>query len=223
MTAYHDDDREIRNHRSEEDEPNRVREAAPVYKADEKKKYTIDDYRAFKDEKRRELIDGKIFVMDAPSIKHQVIIGELHLLFRECMRLHDKKCRVLLSPCDVQLDSDQYTMVQPDLLVVCDEEKIRTRACMGAPDLAVEIISPSSRSRDAVLKLNKYTHAGVREYWLVDPENRSVIVYIRDPGGDGEGTYHWYSFEDVIPVGISDGECRVDFSVVAKAVEGLAD
>ena len=202
--------------------PESAREAAPVYKVGEKKKYTIEDYYAFKDEKRRELIDGKFYVMEAPSVKHQVIIGELYILFRECARLHDKKCRVLLSPCDVQLDADRYTMVQPDLLVVCDEEKIRTRVCMGAPDLAVEIMSPSSRSRDSVLKLNKYTKAGVREFWLVDPENRTVIVYSRNDEGDGEGTYHTYSFEDTIPIGISGGACSVDFKIVDEAARGLA-
>ena len=203
--------------------PGFAQEAAPVYKVKEKKKYTIDDYYAFKDEKRRELIDGKFFIMEAPTVKHQVIIGELHILFRECMRLHGKKCRVLLSPCDVQLDADRYTMVQPDLLVVCDEEKIRARVCMGAPDLLVEVMSASSRSRDAVLKLNKYTRAGVREYWLVDPENETVIVYIKDEKeGEGGGRYRQYSFADTIPVGISGGGCRVDFSIVAKEIEGLA-
>lgn len=220
-------------------------EAAPAYHVEQKRKFTIDDYYAFKDEKRRELIDGKFFIMEAPSVKHQVIIGELFSLFRECVKAHgkEKECRVLLSPCDVQLDRDKYTMVQPDLMIVCDGEKLRTRVCYGAPDLAVEVMSPSSRSRDAVLKLNKYAKAGVREYWLVDPENRSVIVCLPETDGgiseseeagrvdmkekngrrskNSGGTYRQYSFDDTIPVSISGGECEIDFSVVAQAIEGL--
>ena len=196
---------------------------APAPRPAEKRKYTTDDYYAFKDDIRRELIDGRLFVMDAPSVKHQVIIGELYILFRQCADVHGDKCRVILSPCDVQLDRDRYTMVQPDLLVICDNEKIRTRVCFGAPDLAVEIMSPSSRSRDSVLKLNKYMSAGVREFWLVDPENRTVIVYLAGEDGMSSNTFQIYSFNDSIPIGISGGECEVDFKVVSRAVEGLAD
>ena len=195
----------------------------PEESGTEDHRYTIDDYYAFKDEKRRELIDGKLFVMDAPSIKHQMIIGELYVLFRECSAVHGDTCRVLLSPCDVQLDGDRYTMVQPDLLVVCDNEKIRTRRCLGAPDLALEIMSPSSRGRDSILKLNKYMNAGVREFWLVDPENRKVIVYLLNENGEQGNSFFIYSFDDTIPIGISGGECSVDFRVIGKAVEGLAD
>ena len=195
-------------------------EAAPKYltDAEENRKYTIEDYYAFEDDIRRELIDGKFYVMEAPSVKHQVILGELFVLFRECAELHDHKCRVLFSPCDVQLDRDMYTMVQPDLFIVCDREEDLDRCVHGAPDLAVEIMSPSSRSRDSVLKLNKYMRAGVREYWLVDPQNETVLVYLRDENGNGEGRYHTYSFKDRIPVAISDGMCEVDFSVVARAI-----
>ena len=128
------------------------------------KKYTLDDYYALPEERRVELIDGVIYDMAAPSAIHQRILGDLHVLFRECADKYGMPCEVFLSPFDVHLDKDNYTMVQPDLLAVCGEtdEEIVTRY-EGAPDLVVEILSPSSRSKDQVLKLYKYQSAGVRE------------------------------------------------------------
>lgn len=215
----------IRAYGEEERPGEYVEEAVPAYRVGPggERKYTIADYYAFDDDIRRELIDGKFFIMEAPSVIHQVILGELYILFRECARLHEQNCRVLFAPCDVQLDRDQYTMVQPDLFVVCDDEKTRKRVIYGAPDLAVEIMSPSSRSRDSVLKFNKYMRAGVREYWLVDPETRTVLVYLRDADRDGSGTYKQYSFTDRIPVSISQGKCEVDFSIVSAAIEGIEE
>ena len=200
-----------------------LEEGAPAYRTDpdRERRFTIEDYYAFDDDIRRELIDGKFYIMEAPSVVHQVILGELHILFRKCAELHDQKCRVLFSPCDVQLDQDLYTMVQPDLFVVCDSEKTQKRVIYGAPDLAVEIMSPWSRSRDAVLKLHKYRKAGVREYWLVDPENRTVVVYLLNEGGDGDADSRKYSFTDRIPISISDGKCEIDFSVVSEAIDGI--
>ena len=191
--------------------------AGPLLK---EKKYTVDDYHAFKDDIRRELIDGRLFIMDSPTVLHQVIIGELYAIFRECAALHGDTCRVLLSPRDVQLDQDRYTMVQPDLMVICDNEKVRSHI-FGAPDLVAEIMSPSSRSRDSVLKLNKYMKAGIREFWLIDPENKTVIVYLANGNGEGVHSFQLYTFHDIIPVGLSGGECKVDFRIVARAVEGL--
>lgn len=188
----------------------------------ESRTYTVSDYYSFQDEIRRELIDGKFYIMEAPTVVHQTIIGELHLLFRECIRIHGKECRVLLSPLDVQLNADQYTMVQPDLILVCDRKKVLPRVCLGAPDLVVEVMSPSSRSRDSILKLNKYMRAGVREFWLVDPENRTVIVYLAGKKEDRqEDTFHLYTFEDHIPVGISGDECTIDFRIVSQAIRDL--
>ena len=188
-----------------------VQEETAEYAArKEKKKYTIDDYYALPEERRVELIDGVFYDMAAPSFVHQGVIGELHIQLKECEKKHKGACTVWLSPVDVQLDRDRYTMLQPDLIVICDQEKLQLRKCYGAPELAIEVISPSSRSRDSVLKLNKYKKAGVREFWLVDPENETVIVYLF-----GESmTFETYSFDDVIPIGISGGECSVDFSQI---------
>ena len=116
----------------------------------------------------------------------------------------------------MRLDRDERTMVQPDLLVVCGDYDIGARAFDGAPDLTLEILSPSTRSKDMLLKLHKYSCAGVREYWIVDPDRQTVLVY------DLEHEEYYpdkYSFEDEIPIRISEGECLIDFSRVLRRIE----
>ena len=175
------------------------------------RKYTLDDYYALPDEKRVELIDGVFYDMSAPSAIHQVILGDLHILFRECADRHGMPCHVFLSPFDVRLDRDEYTMVQPDLLIFCHDFDINMKRYEGAPDLAVEILSPSTRSKDMILKLYKYQNAGVREYWVVDPKTRTVTVHFFE---EEDYDPKRYTFEDEIPVNISGGTCRIDFSRV---------
>ena len=178
------------------------------------KRYTIDDYYALPEDRRVELIDGVIYDMAAPSGMHQRILGDLHILFRECAELHDMPCEVFLSPFDVRLDKDNYTMVQPDLLVVCGEYDVEHAIRYeGAPDLVIEILSPSTRSKDQLLKLIKYEHAGVREYWIVDPRYKTVTVHYFE---EEEYTPRKYEFESQIPVSISGGKCIIDFSLVGK-------
>ena len=190
-----------------------VREEAAEYPAPPRRKYTIDDYYALPEDQRMELIDGVFYDMGTPSMTHQKILGELYLLFRECTDRHAPHCDVYLSPCDVRLDRDNYTMVQPDLLVICrqyDHDAIRYE---GAPDLTVEILSPSSRHKDMILKLYKYKNAGVREYWVIDPKKRIVIVHMLQ---EEDYAPVIYGFDAVIPIGISEGKCSIDFSRVAR-------
>ncbi len=179
------------------------------------RRYTIDDYYALPDDQRVELIDGKFYDMGAPALIHQKILGDLHILFRECADRHGMPCEVYLSPCDVRLDMDNYTMVQPDLLVICREYDIHAIRYEGAPDLVVEILSPSSRSKDMILKLYKYQNAGVREYWIIDPKYRTVTVHYFE---EEEYQPKTYSFDSEIPLAISQGECSIDFS---RIMEGL--
>lgn len=178
--------------------------------------YTLEDYYALPDERRVELIDGVFYDMAAPTVIHQKILGELHLLFRECADSHENQCEVFLSPCDVRLDCDDRTMVQPDLLVMCHPYDIGAKAFQGAPDLTLEILSPSTRAKDMLLKLYKYQNAGVREYWIVDPEKKAVLVY-----NLAEGNYYpeKYDFDAIIPIHISDGSCSIDFSRVHNALK----
>ncbi|MFP4017404.1 MAG: Uma2 family endonuclease, partial [Halanaerobiales bacterium] len=135
--------------------------------------YTYGDYLNWSDEKRYELIDGQVYIMTpAPSPRHQKISVEL--LRQIAMYLFDKECEVFDAPFDVVLpepdenSEDALTVVQPDILIICDKDKIDKRGCKGAPDFIIEIISPSSGGRDRRDKRDLYEKHGVKEYWLVD-------------------------------------------------------
>ena len=203
-------------HASSDDSAENVHDPRRKHTIPQGSHYTIDDYYALPDDLRVELIDGQFFEMNAPALIHQKILGELHLLFRECTDTHEGNCEVYLSPCDVRLDRDPYTMVQPDLLVVCSEYDFHAKAFEGAPDLVVEILSPSTRSKDMLLKLYKYLKAGVREYWIIDPEQETVLVYDLSSGKFDPVRY---DFNSVIPIGISEGSCSIDFSRIKKALD----
>ena len=160
-----------------------------------------------------ELIDGVIYDMSCPLRVHQAILGQLHLQLAPCVEEHPE-CELFFAPADVRLDNDNRTMVQPDLYIVCGKEETDKRRLNGAPDFVIEILSPSNRAHDMIRKLNKYHNAGVREYWIVDPEKLRVMVY-----DFTEDIYvKLYSFEDTIPVLISQGECSVDFRKILEKV-----
>ena len=198
---------------------NKISEAAAAYGTHKQKKqgeYTLDDYYALPDERRVELIDGEIFDMAAPSLAHQIILGQLHLQFQACVAAHGADCTVFLAPCDVQLDNDEKTMVQPDLFVKCGKVD-KTRRCFpGAPDLTVEILSDSTRSKDLLLKTYKYKNAGVREYWIIDPKKKEVLVY---DFSDEDLVPEKYPFTAEVPINISEGRCSVDFAQISKSLE----
>ena len=194
-----------------------VCEDASLYSSFTRRRYyTVDDYYSLPDERRAELIDGVFYDMPAPAVIHQKILLELGILFRECADAHDGQCDVFIAPCDVRLDRDDRTIVQPDLFVICGGYDLKARAFDGAPDLTVEILSPSSRSKDMLLKLHKYYQAGVKEYWIVDPEQEKVTVYMLR---NDDFYPAQYDFDAVIPIGISDGKCRIDFSKIHKALK----
>ena len=185
------------------------------YRVKKQGEYTLEDYYAIPDERRAELIDGEIFDMAAPSALHQMILGELYMLFRQFANEHGHPCRVFLSPCDVRLDNDDKTMVQPDLFVLCREFDIKNRCIDGAPDLTVEILSDETRSKDLFLKAYKYENAGVKEYWIIDPGKQEVLVY---DFSNEDLIPEKYTFADQIPIHISQGRCRIDFAMVCKAI-----
>ncbi len=187
------------------------------YNRDEDNGYhTLEDYYALPDERRVELIDGVFYDMAAPSYRHQIILGELYIQFRACADGHEGECRVMLSPCDVQLDNDDKTIVQPDLFVLCGKTDITgLQRFPGAPDLTLEILSESTRSKDVLLKSYKYKNAGVREYWIVDPRNEEILVY---DFSKNDLKPKEYSFVDIIPILISDGKCSIDFGKIKKAL-----
>ena len=201
------------------DQSNLVREAYGDYSALKNDRlYTIEDYYALPDDVRVELINGVFYRMDAPSGIHQFILGELHILFYKCIQDHNMPCQVLFAPFDVRLDRDDYTMVQPDLMVFCQDFDLGMRRYEGAPDLVIEILSPSTRSKDMILKLRKYRQANAREYWIIDPENRKIIVHHFE---DENYRPQNYTFNDQIPVAIAKGLCRIDFSKIVRKLEAL--
>ena len=178
-------------------------------------RYTYADYENWDDDKRCELIDGAIHMMTPmPSSAHQDISGELFSRLHTFLR--GKPCKVFHPPYDVRLnaDSGDDTVVQPDLFVVCDRSKISQKGCKGAPDMVIEILSPSTASRDAILKLNKYLQAGVNEYWIVDPESKNTSVHVLK---DGKYVVSVYSETDVIPVNTLDG-CRINMKEVFENI-----
>ena len=177
--------------------------------------YTLDDYYALPDDFRCELIDGVIYDMAAPSFIHQMIAGEIYLSFSSMIKKHGGKCVTLIAPCDVQLDMDEDTMLQPDVMIVCDRGKLKGRVVYGAPDLTVEVLSDSTRSKDIIKKTAKYFDAGVKEYWIVDPKDEKITVYIFG----GELEVRTYDRDAFVPVGIFGSGCGVDFCEVFSYIE----
>jgi Uma2 family endonuclease len=155
--------------------------SSALEKEDEEIYYTYADYLTWETDKRYEIINGTAYMMSAPSVAHQAISRELLLQFGNFLK--GKSCQVFAAPFDVRLfpkeDESDDTVLQPDLLVICDKTKIADgKACRGAPDLVIEILSPSNRDIPMLLKFSKYLKAGVREYWLIDPEEKDVVVHI---------------------------------------------
>lgn len=176
---------------------------------------TIDDYIALPEGTRIELIDGKFYDMAAPTTIHQALGLEIGFVLKEYIRDNNGECVPFVAPTDVQLDCDDKTMVQPDVLVVCDRSKITKARIVGAPDLVMEVISPSRVTVDIFIKVQKYKNAGVREYWLVFPEEKKVMVYDFSKS-DIPGHY---TFEDSIPVAIWEGKCSIDFRRIYSSLE----
>jgi len=145
--------------------------------------FTYRDYASWPADERWELIDGVAYDMcAAPSRRHQAISVVLSMYFSNCFK--GKPCKVYVAPFDVVLPDkgtddwrDSITVVQPDLVVICDKSKLTDEGCLGAPDLVVEIISPYTSKKDIKEKFDLYEREGVREYWIVYPGDRAVQVY----------------------------------------------
>lgn len=164
------------------------------------KVYTIADIHALPEGERAELIDGQIYYMSTPSPTHQRILGRLHQIIANYIEGHGGDCEVLPAPFAVFLNEDDVNYLEPDISVICDASKLDEEGCHGAPDWVIEIVSPNSKPRDYIKKMLKYGTAGVREYWIVDPEKQTVTVYRFEKEMMEE-----YSFGEEIPVGIYEG------------------
>ncbi|MDQ7822567.1 MAG: Uma2 family endonuclease [Candidatus Eremiobacteraeota bacterium] len=183
-----------------------------------KEKFTYGDYYSWDDGLRWELIDGVPFNMTpAPGVPHQRMLIELARQFATYFL--QKECQVFIAPLDVRIplhderDEDITTVVQPDLIVVCDKEKIDERGVRGAPDLVIEIQSPSTARRDLKEKLALYERSGVKEYWIVQPSEKLVMVFIQKEK-EGFSKPSVYAPEEKAPVGITDGGFEVELAMV---------
>lgn len=194
-----------------------VRDPSEAYNLSAKGPFTIEDYYAIPDERRVELIDGVIYDMAAPDYIHQLIIGEVFVQIRSCIRKNHAGCRVFISPCDVQPDNESATVVQPDLVIICSREKLTRQLYKGAPEFVMEVLSKTTRGRDLWLKRQKYMTSGVREYWIVDPESRQVLVY----DFDHSDVPAIYPFSTQIPILLSGGKCTIDFAEISEAIDEL--
>jgi Uma2 family endonuclease len=174
----------------------------------ENEKYTYEDWLSWDEDVRAELVDGEVYMMAPPSRRHQKIAGEI---FGQLWAfLKGKPCEVYAGPFGVHLNEEEDTVFEPDVVVVCDKSKLDDKGCTGAPDLIVEVLSPSTGRMDKLLKLNKYQQAGVREYWIVDPQDLTVSANILE---DGRYFITAYDEADVMPVAVLPG-CEINLQEV---------
>ena len=172
----------------------------------EKYSHTTEEIYALPEGKRAELIDGQIYDMAPPGRIHQELVQQLSRTIGNYIANHKGICKVYPAPFAVFLNQDDKTYVEPDISVICDKNKLNDKGCTGAPDWIIEIVSPSSRRMDYYIKLFKYRAAGVREYWIVDPDKNRIMVY----NFDNEDTAD-YTFSDIVKVGIYE-DFSIDFS-----------
>lgn len=174
---------------------------------------TLEEYEAFPENERAEVFDGIIYDMASPSQLHQMILTELLVAIRNYIKEKHGKCSVFPAPFDVKLDESPLTIVQPDIMIVCDNDKLDGKRCNGAPDFIIEIVSPGNPEDDYVRKLYYYQKYGVREYWIVDPKRKSVSVNYFE-----ENLLNVpYTFESVVKVNIYE-DLFINFAEISGAV-----
>ena len=168
---------------------------------------TLEQYEALPEDLRVEVFDGVVYDMASPSQEHQTISMELSTVLNTYIRGKKGSCRVFHAPFDVKLSEQPLTIVQPDLMIVCDKDKLDGKRCNGAPDFIIEIVSPGNPADDYIRKMYYYKNAGVREYWIVDPRRKNVTINFFE----GNMLNVQYSFDSVIKVNIYD-DLYINFS-----------
>jgi Uma2 family endonuclease len=162
----------------------KMSDAVRISDFEENRRYTYSDYLEWEGPERYQLIYGDALMMASPSVTHQALLMELSTQFNVFLR--GKPCRVFAAPLDVRLfpeeDNSDETVVQPDLLVVCDKNELAASSVNGPPDFVLEIFSPSNTSKELLLKFQAYLEAEVREYWVIYPEERKVLVHLYENG-----------------------------------------
>lgn len=194
---------------------------------------TVSEREALTGDRRTELIDGVLYDMASPSMPHQDICKAVCAQIDVCITKHHSECHSFLAPADVCLDRDEYTAVQPDVFVVCDRKQITRKNIQGAPAFILEVMSPSTRKMDKDIKFWKYLHAGVGEYWIIDPETKQVVVFDMtdkrtDAADEADSSAQAdpyqvaiYGFTDQIPLAISNGKCIIDMNPIQEMLGEL--
>ena len=180
--------------------------------------YTYDDYLKFPEDTIVEIIDGRISAMSpAPSRIHQTIVSRLMISIGRYIEDNNGDCEIFTAPFDVVLKNDDEevgnstNIVQPDISVICDKNKLTDKGCIGSPDMIVEVVSPFNPSNDYIKKLNLYNIYKVKEYWIVNPMKKNILVYtLTDTGYDMPSIY---TFNDKIKVNIYDN-LEIDFASI---------
>ncbi|MFL0197114.1 Uma2 family endonuclease [Clostridium sp. WILCCON 0269] len=186
----------------------------------EKKKYTYADYLAWPEEEKFELIDGIPYMQAVPSWQHQSISTELITQFSNYLK--NKPCRVFHAPFDLRLpdenenDNETTTVVQPDIVVICDKKGLKDTGYYGTPPLIIEILSPSTARKDKLYKLNKYEATGVKEYWMIEPDLKLVSVF-KLQENKKYGRPEMYTEEDFIEVSIFS-DLIIDLNLVFASI-----
>ena len=168
---------------------------------------TIEDIYDLADGERAELVDGKLFDIAPPTRTHQRIVLSLSRKIADYIDQNSGTCEVNVSPFAVYLNADDKRYLEPDIFVVCDQDKLDEKGCHGAPDWVIEVVSPGSREMDYYIKLALYKESGVRLYWMVDIERKTIVVYDLEH----ESIPALYHFVDSVPVGIYL-DFKIDFS-----------
>lgn len=173
----------------------------------QEKYYTIADYYNTSENEHVELINGQFYAMAAPSRMHQRILLKLCSTIDNYVSANRGDCHVYPAPFAVQLGSSNDTIVEPDISVICDMDKLTDKGCIGAPDWIIEIVSPSNYKRDYITKLALYADADVREYWIIDLQQERILVYRFEI----DAVVNIYTFNDSVKVGIYE-DLFIDFS-----------
>ena len=172
---------------------------------------TLEQYETLPEDTRVEVFDGVIYNMASPSQIHQTLLLELSTLLNSYIKQKKGPCKVFPAPFDVKLSDRPLTIVQPDIMIVCDKNKLDGKRCNGAPDFIIEIVSPSNQADDYIQKLYYYKNYGVREYWIVDPNRKIVIVNYFE-----ENLLNVpYTFNSIVKVNIYD-DLYINFSDITE-------
>lgn len=172
---------------------------------------SLEQYEKLPEDKRVEVFEGILYDMASPSQEHQTISMELSTLINTYIKAKNGSCRVFHAPFDVKLSDKPLTIVQPDIMVVCNKNKLDGKRCNGAPDFVIEIVSPGNPADDYIRKLYYYKNAGVREYWIVDPRRKTVTVNYFE----ADILNIQYSFDSIIKVNIYD-DLFINFSEIDR-------